>query len=102
MKDSVFEGVLTDLPVSATNIVIEVSYSYKVADGTHKGSVQKFFPSKAEATFRRESAKAEGDIKKVIKDTQQAVELIKGLEDRIHKRISKLERKNDPDNANVS
>lgn len=102
MRDSVFEGVLNDLPVNATNIVVTVAYSYRDGDGTHKGSVERIFPSKAEATFRRNVAKVEDAVKKAGKDAADAAALVRGLEERMHKRLNKLERKNDPDHADVS
>ena len=100
MKDLVFEGVLTDLPIDAVNVQITVNYSYSIPSlGTHKGSVQRFFPSKAEASFRREQRKVDDAIKKLGKDISDAVALVKGVEDRTHKRLNKLERKNDSDAA---
>lgn len=100
IPDSVFEGVLKELPVDANNVEIVVSYSYAIPSlGTHKGSTTRFFPTKAEATFKRETAKVEESIKKFSKELQQAIGLVKGLEERTHKRLTKLERKNDPDTA---
>jgi hypothetical protein len=97
MKDSVFEGALLELPTTATNIEVSVLVSYETDKGNHRERTTRRFPSKAEATFRRETAKNEEAIKKVSKDTADAVALIRGLEDRLHKRLNKLERKNDPD-----
>lgn len=103
MKDSVFEGVLLDLPIDATNVEIVVSYSYNIPSlGTHKASVRRFFPSKSQASFRREMSKVDDSIKKFDKEVRQAVELVKGVEDRLHKRLNKLERKNDSDTAGNS
>jgi hypothetical protein len=103
IPDSVFESVIKELPVDATNIEIIVAYSYAIPSlGTSKGSSQRFFPSKAEATFRRETAKVEEVIKKVGKDAADAMTMVKTLEDRLHKRLNKLERKNDTDTTGDS
>lgn len=99
MKDSVFEGVLVDLPVDSTNVEVSILVSYKDDKGTHKERTTRFFPSKAEATFRRKMTDANDSIKALTKEIRAASGSIKGLEERMHKRLTKLERKNDPDTA---
>jgi hypothetical protein len=98
IPDSVFDNVIKEMPVGATNIEIVVAYSWSVGSlGTHKGSIRRFFPSKAEATFKREVAKTEDAIKQFNKQLEQAIGLVRGIEERTHKRLTKLEKKNDPD-----
>lgn len=99
MRDSVFEGVLAELPVGSTNIRIDVYFQYIDDVGTHQGRETRKFPSKAEATFRRKVNDANDAIKSFDKDLKQAIGLIKGVEDRVHKRLTKLEKKNDSDTA---
>lgn len=100
IPDSVYDSVLKELPVDATHVEIVVAYSYAIPSlGTSKGSSRRFFPTKSEATFRRETAKAEDVIKSVEKEVKQVIGLIKGLEERTHKRLNKLERQNDSDTA---
>lgn len=102
MKDSVFEGVLLDLPVDSTNVEISILVSYKDDQGTHKARTTRFFPSKAEATFRRKMTDASDAIKSFDKDLKRAIGMMTGLEDRLHKRLTKLERKNDSDTTGAT
>lgn len=102
MKDSVYELVLRELPVQATNIEISVLVSYSSDIGRHNERTTRVFPSKAEATFKRESDKTAYAVKKLEADIHQALALVKGLEDRVHKRLNKLEKRNDSDTTGTA
>jgi hypothetical protein len=94
MKDIVFESVLAELPIDATNVSIKVEYSYDLPNlGTHKSSVSRFFPSKASATFKREVSKMDATLKKFDNEMRQTMTAFKSLEDSVHRRVSKLEKR---------
>lgn len=91
MKDGIFDLVLKELPVDSTDILVKVEVWYNSSGTDWTTAAIREFPSKAEATFRRESAKVESAVKKVGTDMAKAVSLIDGL----GKRISKLEKKDE-------
>jgi hypothetical protein len=102
VKDSVFQLVLADLPVDAEHVTIKVTWDFDLDGGTQGGQVMKYFPSKAQATFRRDTAKAEDAVKKLGKDIERLSGIVDGLEKRTHGRLNKLEKKNDPDTAGLA
>lgn len=92
-KDTVFDMVLRELPVDATQIGVAIEARYTSRGKQERSVTTGYFPSKSEASFRRNTEKANDSMKSLEKSVEDAIDMLKAFENVANKRLVKIERK---------